>query len=80
MCPLFKTPVFKLKKVRYLKHFTGCIFFFPQLCAQVSPVSLYLGEGKVDLPEVDKDTIVLPKLNSPERSMSDTPKVLQTLT
>ncbi|XP_071342196.1 tudor domain-containing protein 5 isoform X2 [Trachinotus anak] len=45
------------------------------LCVQVSPVSLYLGEGKVHLPEIGEErTSCLQPENTPEQSMSATLK------
>ncbi|XP_062252281.1 tudor domain-containing protein 5 isoform X2 [Platichthys flesus] len=45
------------------------------LCVQVNPVSLYLGEGKFDLPEIEEEMICTEPANNPEPSMSATLKV-----
>ncbi|XP_034439388.1 tudor domain-containing protein 5 isoform X1 [Hippoglossus hippoglossus] len=45
------------------------------LCVQVNPVSLYLGEGKFDLPEIKEEMICPEPANTPEPSMSATLKV-----
>ncbi|XP_041861481.1 tudor domain-containing protein 5 isoform X2 [Melanotaenia boesemani] len=45
-------------------------------CVQVTPVSLYLGKGLTDLPEVDKKLISFPKsAESPEQSTVATLKI-----
>ncbi|XP_019954098.2 tudor domain-containing protein 5 [Paralichthys olivaceus] len=46
------------------------------LCVHVNPVSLYLGEGKFDLPEIEEEMISCPEpANTPKPSMSATLKV-----
>ena len=66
-------------KTFLISQLTGDMFF-PQLCVQVNPVSLYLGEGKFDLPEIKEEMICPEPANTPEPSMSATLKVAHTRT
>lgn len=50
------------------------VFFFlvfsPQLCVKVTPVSLYMGKGMVELPEIDEELLLSLKLEDTSKEAS----------